>query len=95
MIIMYKIIQDPVNGPIKIEGVFSEIVDSKYFQRLRYIKQLGLCNTVFPGANHTRFEHSMGSMFLAKELMEALGIDSNVDMLKKFCYCLKYCRALI
>ena len=56
MIIMYKIIQDPVNGPIKIEGVFSEIVDSKYFQRLRYIKQLGLCNTVFPGANHTRFE---------------------------------------
>ncbi len=81
MIIMYKIIQDPVNGPIKIEGVFSEIVDSKYFQRLRYIKQLGLCNTVFPGANHTRFEHSMGSMFLAKELMEALGIDSNIPAL--------------
>ncbi|WP_298278306.1 HD domain-containing protein [Ferroplasma sp.] len=78
---MYKIIQDPVNGPIKIEGIFNEIVDSKYFQRLRYIKQLGLCNTVFPGANHTRFEHSLGSMFLAKELMEALGIDSNIPAL--------------
>ena len=81
MIIMYKIIQDPVNGPIKIDGVFSEIVDSEYFQRLRYIRQLGLCNTVFPGANHTRFEHSLGSMFLAKELMEALGINNDIPPL--------------
>ena len=81
MIIMYKIIQDPVNGPIKIDGIFSEIVDSEYFQRLRYIKQLGLCNTVFPGANHTRFEHSLGSMFLAKELMEAIGISNDIPAL--------------
>jgi HD superfamily phosphohydrolase len=81
MVIMYKIIQDPVNGPIKIDGVFNEIVDSKYFQRLRYIKQLGLCNTVFPGANHTRFEHSLGSMFLAKELMEALEINNDIPAL--------------
>ncbi len=81
VIIMYKIIQDPVNGPIKIDGIFSEIVDSKYFQRLRYIKQLGLCNTVFPGANHTRFEHSLGSMFLTKELMEALGINNDIPAL--------------
>ncbi len=81
MIIMYKIIQDPVNGPIKIDGVFNEIVDSEYFQRLRYIKQLGLCNIVFPGANHTRFEHSLGSMFLAKELVEAVGINSDIPAL--------------
>jgi HD superfamily phosphohydrolase len=72
---MYKIIQDPVNGPIKIDGLFSEIVDSEYFQRLRYIKQLGLCNLVFPGANHSRFEHSLGTMFMARELSASLDIN--------------------
>jgi HD superfamily phosphohydrolase len=75
---MYKIIQDPLNGPIKIDGLFSEIVDSEYFQRLRYVKQLGLCNLVFPGANHSRFEHSIGSMFMARELSEALEIDNKI-----------------
>ena len=75
---MYKIIQDPVNGPIKIDGLFSEIVDSQYFQRLRYIKHLGLCNLVFPGANHSRFEHSLGTMFMAHELSEALEIKDDI-----------------
>ena len=75
---MYKIIQDPVNGPVKIDGLFSEIVDSQYFQRLRYIKQLGLCNLVFPGANHSRFEHSLGTMFMAHELSEALEIKDEI-----------------
>ncbi len=75
---MYKIIQDPVNGPIKIDGVFSEIIDSQYFQRTRHIKQLGLCNLVFPGANHSRFEHSIGTMFMAHELSESLGIRDEI-----------------
>ncbi len=78
---MYKIIQDPVNGPIKIDGLFSEIIDSQYFQRLRYIKQLGLCNLVFPGANHSRFEHSLGTMFMAQELSDSLKIKSRMPII--------------
>jgi HD superfamily phosphohydrolase len=72
---MYKIIQDPLNGPVKVSGIFLDIINSIYFQRLRYIKQLGLCNLVFPGANHTRFEHSIGTMFLASEIKNYIGIN--------------------
>ena len=71
----FKIIQDPVNGPVKISSDFQKIMDSQEFQRLRYIKSLGLCNLVFPGANHTRFEHSLGAMHLANLFSEALNID--------------------
>ncbi len=71
---MYKIVQDPINGPIKIDGIFLELINSFYFQRLRYVKQLGLCNLVFPGANHTRFEHSLGTMFMANEISNYLNI---------------------
>ncbi len=76
-----SIIQDPVNGPIKINGIFKEIVDSHYFQRLRNIKQLGLCNLVYPGANHTRFEHSLGTMYMAKQLSNVLNIDDDKPLL--------------
>ena len=71
---MYKIVQDPINGPIKINGVFLDLINSFYFQRLRYVKQLGMCNLVFPGANHTRFEHSLGTMFMANEISNYLNI---------------------
>lgn len=71
----YKIIQDPVNGPIKIPSNFQGIIDSPEFQRLRYIRSLGLCHLVFPGANHTRFEHSIGTMHLAEQFAEALEIE--------------------
>lgn len=71
----YKIIQDPVNGPVKIPSSFQGIIDSPEFQRLRYIRSLGLCFYVFPGANHTRFEHSIGTMHLAALFSEALELD--------------------
>ena len=70
----YKIIQDPVNGPVKIPSNFQGIIDSPELQRLRYIRSLGLCHLVFPGANHTRFEHSIGTMHLASLFSEALDI---------------------
>ncbi len=71
----YKIIQDPVNGPVKIPSSFQRIIDSPEFQRLRYIRSLGLCFYVFPGANHTRFEHSIGTMHLAGLFSEALELE--------------------
>ena len=67
-----KIINDPVFGFINIrsELVF-DLIEHPYFQRLRRIKQLGLSCMVYPGANHTRFEHALGSVHLMRS---AIGI---------------------
>ncbi len=60
-----KIINDPVYGFINIpnDRLF-DLMEHHYVQRLRRIKQLGLSNLVYPGAEHTRFSHSIGAMFL-------------------------------
>jgi HD superfamily phosphohydrolase len=70
-----RIVHDPIHGSIVIDGPFLEILDRHEMQRLHSIKQLGLGNMVFPGANHTRFEHSMGVYHLAGRMAEALGMD--------------------
>jgi len=68
-----KIINDPVHGFISVHGgLIQEIVDHPYFQRLRRIKQLGLTDMVYPGANHTRFHHALGAMFLMDLALETL-----------------------
>jgi len=60
-----KIINDPVYGFIKIPGDFIfDLVEHPWFQRLRNIKQLGLTSFVYPGANHSRFQHCLGAMHL-------------------------------
>ena len=60
-----KIINDPVFGFITIQSEFIfDLIEHPYFQRLRRIKQLGLSSIVFPGANHTRFEHAVGATYL-------------------------------
>ena len=56
--------RDPVHGFIEVRPLEKKIIDSAPFQRLRYIKQLAMTNLVFHGAEHTRFGHSMGVMFL-------------------------------
>jgi uncharacterized protein len=61
-----KIIKDPVHGYIEVEEFALRLLDSPVLQRLRYIRQLGFSYFVYPGANHTRFEHSLGTMFLAE-----------------------------
>jgi HD superfamily phosphohydrolase len=55
-----------------IPGYCWPIIDSKEFQRLRNIAQLGPCNMVYPGANHTRFEHSLGTCHLAHTFMSRI-----------------------
>lgn len=68
-------IRDPVHGYVKLEGLALELADTPQMQRLRWIKQLGLANLVYPGANHTRFEHSLGVYHLAGVLSDHLGLD--------------------
>ncbi|WP_314762877.1 HD domain-containing protein [uncultured Selenomonas sp.] len=56
--------RDPVHGFIEVRPLEKKIIDSAPFQRLRHIKQLAMTNLVFHGAEHTRFGHSLGVMFL-------------------------------
>jgi HD superfamily phosphohydrolase len=67
-------IRDPVHGYVQLEGLALEIADTPQMQRLRWIKQLGLASLVYPGANHTRFEHSLGAYHLADLLASHLGL---------------------
>jgi len=70
-----KTIRDPVHGDINLSDVEKAVVDTQEMQRLRRIKQLSFCSLVYPGANHTRFEHSLGTMHLAGRIARKLGIE--------------------
>ena len=68
-----KIINDPVFGFIKIpRGLLYGIVEHPLFQRLNRINQLGLASVVYPGARHTRFQHSIGAFYLMTEAVRSL-----------------------
>ncbi|MEM2259152.1 MAG: HD domain-containing protein [Candidatus Thermoplasmatota archaeon] len=69
-----KFIRDSLYGNIKVEGVILELIETPEMQRLHGIKQLGFTYLVYPGANHTRFEHSLGTSFIANKICEALNI---------------------
>src|SRR5687767_5951112 len=59
------VIRDELHGDITFDSLLRQVIDHEHFQRLRYIKQLGLAEYVFPCANHTRFQHSLGASYLA------------------------------
>ena len=68
-----KIINDPVYGFISIpSALIYDLISHPYFQRLRYIKQLGMTHLVYPGALHTRFHHAIGAMHLMSLALEVL-----------------------
>ena len=68
-----KIINDPVYGFISIPGdLIYDIIEHPWFQRLRNIKQLGLTSFVYPGANHSRFQHGLGALYLMDTAIRTL-----------------------
>jgi HD superfamily phosphohydrolase len=67
-----KTIRDPVHGDIELTDEEMRVIDTPEFQRLRGVRQLGTSNLVFPGAMHTRFEHSLGTCWLAKRMIEEI-----------------------
>jgi len=69
----HKIINDPVFGFIKIpRGLLYDVVQHPLFQRLNRINQLGMTSVVYPGARHTRFQHSLGAFYLMSEAVRSL-----------------------
>ena len=67
-----KLIRDAVHGDIELGPLEVELIDTPEFQRLRGIKQLGTAYLVFPSANHTRFEHSLGTSWMAHRIVDAV-----------------------
>jgi len=65
-------IRDPIHGTVRISELEEKILDSSAMQRLRGIRQLAVAYLVYPGANHTRFEHSIGTLYLANKICEEL-----------------------
>ena len=65
------IVRDPVHGDLELSRVEMRLVDTLEFQRLRGIKQLGTASLVYPGAVHTRFEHSLGTVHSLDLLLDA------------------------
>jgi HD superfamily phosphohydrolase len=66
----FHIFRDPVHGYVKVYELERDIINSQAFQRLKRIKQLGLTNMVYHGAEHTRFGHSLGVMEIANRIFE-------------------------
>ncbi|ADO45178.1 metal dependent phosphohydrolase [Hydrogenobacter thermophilus TK-6] len=70
---MFKDLSDPIYGFVRVEDHELKVIDAILFQRLRYIRQLGVAYLVFPSAQHTRFEHSVGVMELSTRIYKSLG----------------------
>ena len=75
------IIKDPIHGTIQFNSKEANwvkyIINTKYFQRLRYIKQLGLTSLIFHGAEHNRFSHSIGCSYISKLISEKLFLNKD------------------
>ncbi|MEM2205085.1 MAG: HD domain-containing protein [Candidatus Hadarchaeales archaeon] len=70
-----KTIHDPIHGSLRVGGPYLDLLDTPEMQRLRGIRQLGMAYLVFPGGNHSRFEHSLGVLHLVKKFGELQGLE--------------------
>ena len=78
---MAKLIKDPVHGYIEVPDALIPLLDSPLVQRLHAVRQLGFAYLVYPGANHTRFEHSLGTMALADKVCRELELSEDERLL--------------
>ena len=70
-------IRDPLHGTVVLSELEEKVLDSAQMQRLRGVRQLAMAHLVYPGANHTRFEHSIGTLFLADRICGELGLGAD------------------
>lgn len=68
----YKTIRLAVSGDVSLNRLETSLLDTTDFQRLRQIRQLGLCHLVYPTALHTRFDHSLGTLSMAQMMVDSL-----------------------
>src|SRR3990167_8889868 len=70
-------IYDALHGFIRFNPIEQKLIDSAPFQRLRFIHQLGIAYFVYPGATHSRFEHSLGTMEIATRIAQQIGASAD------------------
>jgi HD superfamily phosphohydrolase len=79
----FEILRDPIWNNIRVDELTLRLIDTDTFQRLRYVRQLGLAYLVYPGATHTRFEHGVGTYHLARgtlaTMAEREGLGNTAD----------------
>ncbi|MEO7041135.1 MAG: HD domain-containing protein [Gemmatimonadaceae bacterium] len=80
-----EIIRDPIWNNIRVDALALELVDTPVFQRLRYVRQLGLTHLVYPGATHTRFEHALGAYHLCRIAIALLRESGIADVSDEEC----------
>ncbi len=68
----FEVIRDPLWNNIRVDPLALRLIDTRAFQRLRYVRQLGLAYLVYPGASHSRFEHALGAYNLARHALAML-----------------------
>jgi HD superfamily phosphohydrolase len=73
------VIRDPLHNNIRLDPLARELIETPAFQRLRYVRQLGLAFLVYPGATHTRFEHALGTYHLARRSLALLGEEDGLS----------------
>ena len=69
-------VRDPIHGLIELLPKEVDLINTRAFQRLRRIRQLAMAFLVYPGALHTRFDHSIGVMHIAGRICDQLGINN-------------------
>ncbi len=75
----YSVVRDPVHGDVYLTHEELAVLDTPQMQRLRGIKQLGTAYLVYPGAVHTRFDHSIGSLHVAQQIINAVNLSFDLD----------------
>ncbi len=77
MPVFEKQIRDPIHGDIGLTSEEIQVIDTRQFQNLRGIKQLGLAYLVYPAATHTRFEHALGTLFMAQCIIDGINLNAS------------------
>jgi deoxynucleoside triphosphate triphosphohydrolase SAMHD1 len=85
-----KTINDTLYSSIQLSRFAVEIIDSYQFQRLRHLKQLGSSQYIFPNSIHTRFEHSIGTYYLCKQLTHRLSDSTDINEMNKYLRIIPY-----
>ena len=75
----FLVVRDAVHGDVTLTEEEGRLLDTAAFQRLRGVRQLGSAFLVYPGAHHTRFEHSIGTLEMASRIVEAVNRNHDAD----------------
>ncbi|MEO8563851.1 MAG: HD domain-containing protein [bacterium] len=91
----FEVIRDPLWNNIRVDPLALRLVDTRAFQRLRYVRQLGLAYLVYPGASHSRFEHALGAYNLARRALGLLEERGHTQSLEPDASLVVRCAALL